>query len=144
MNDVENAKKQLENGFSCAFCKGGEIYTAKGRGIKPLLELTESRSLKGFSAADTIVGKAAAMLFVRAGAAKVYGGVMSEKGKQILEKYGIECSFSELVPVIINRKGDGECPMEILVKDIDDPNEAYYRIKEKVAEIHTADSADAE
>ena len=136
MSDIEKAKELLTKGFTCAFCKYGEMYTAKGRGIKPLLDLVEGEhSLKGFSAADTIVGKAAAMLFVLAGASSVYGEVMSEKGKAVLEEHGIACSYGTLAPKIINRKGDGECPMEMAVKDADEPEEALNKIKEKLSEL---------
>lgn len=140
MNDteknLERAKEQLEKGFTCAFCKDEAIYTAKGKGIKPLLDLVESgEDLNGFSGADTIVGKAAAMLFVLAGAKAVYGEVMSEKGKAVLEEHGIYCSYGRLVPKIINRRGDGECPMEMAVNDVSEPIEAVQKIKAKIAEL---------
>lgn len=137
MSDIEKAKELLlTNGLTCVFCKDEEMYTAKGKGIKPLLDMVEGeRSLKGFSAADTIVGKAAAMLFVLAGARAVYGEVMSEKGKGVLEECGVDCSFGTLVPKIINRKGDGECPMEMAVKDVDEPKAALQKIKEKLLEL---------
>lgn len=134
--DLENAKEQLKKGSTCAFCREGEIYTAKGRGIKPLLELVEGKtSFKGFSAADTIVGKAAAMLFALAGVRSVYGEVMSKRGKTFLEERGISCSYGVLSPKIINRKGDGECPMELVVKGLIEPEEAMEKIKEKLAEL---------
>lgn len=140
MSDIEKAKELLTKGFTCAFCKDEEMYTAKGKGIKPLLDLVEGEhSLKGFSAADTIVGKAAAMLFVLAGARAVYGEVMSEKGKGVLEKCGVDCSCGTLVSKIINRKGDGECPMEMAVKDANEPEEALKKIKEKLSELMNKD-----
>ncbi len=140
MNDIEksleDAKKQLAKGFTCAFCKDGRAYTAKGKGIKPLLDLVEGEySLKNFSAADIIVGKAAAMLFALAGVCSVYGEVMSESGKAVLEDRGIIYSYGTLVQKIINRKGDGECPMEMAVKDVAEPEEALQRIKEKLTEL---------
>ncbi len=140
MNDteknLEKTKEQLTKGFTCAFCKDDTIYTAKGRGIKPLLDLAESgKSLKDFSAADTIVGKAAAMLFVLTGAKAVYGEVMSEKGKAVLDEHGIYCSYGTLVPKIINRRGDGECPMEMAVKDVSEPKAALQKIKAKIVEL---------
>lgn len=140
MNKIESslyaAREQLTKGFTCAFCKDDQVYTAKGKGIKPLLDLVEGEhSLKGFSAADIIVGKAAAMLFVLAGVCSVYGEVMSERGKAVLEEHGIVCSYGTLVQRIVNRKGDGECPMEMAVKDVSEPTEALKKIKEKLAEI---------
>ncbi|MGN0667311.1 MAG: DUF1893 domain-containing protein [Huintestinicola sp.] len=135
MTDIEQAVKELE-GHSVCFCKSGKIISCDGRGISPLMKLIEENAeLKGFSAADLIVGKAAAMLFVRLGIISVYGKVMSVKGRDYLEAHGIQCSFGVLTDSIINRRGDGICPMEKTVAGIDDNDAGYEALKVKIMEM---------
>ena len=112
MNDLETAKLNL-NGHSLCFCKNPAVFTADGRGISPVLGLLkEGRDLSGFSCADVIVGKAAAMLFVKAGVTAVYGKTMSESGKAFLDKSGVHAEYGVLTEKIINRAGTDICPME--------------------------------
>ena len=133
MTDLDIARSQLA-GHSICLCKGGEWFTDDGRGISPMLRfLGENRGLRGFSAADQIVGKAAAMLFVKAGIAAVYGEVMSQAGAEFLAANGIPYSFGTLTAQIINRQGTGICPMEETVSELDDPEAAYKALSAKLA-----------
>ena len=75
------------------------------------------------------------MLLTLSGVKKVHAIVLSKAGKDVFEKYGVEYSFDELTDYIVNRKGDGMCPMEMTVKDIDDPQEAYEALKKKTAPL---------
>ena len=79
MDNWEKAKTLLaEGGYTCVICGGDKVYTSHERGVKPLLELLEQGAeLKGFSAADRVVGKAAAFLYVLLGVSAVYAGVIS-------------------------------------------------------------------
>lgn len=133
MTDLEIAKSQLA-GHSICLCKDGAWFTDDGRGISPMLRfLDESRDLRGFSAADQIVGKAAAMLFVKAGIAAVYGEVMSQAGAEFLEANGIPHDCGTLTEQIINRQGTGICPMEETVSELDDPETAYKALSARHA-----------
>lgn len=132
MTDLQLAKENL-NGHSIALCKNGEVITSDKRGVAPLLDmLREGVCLQGFSAADKIVGKAAAMLFVKAGVVSVYAQVLSKSGKEFLEKHGISVSFETLTDVIINRDGTGMCPMESTVLNVDDVETGISAIGEKL------------
>lgn len=123
MTDIEIAKVHLE-GHSICLCKNGEYFTDDGKGISPMVRfLEEGKDLTGFSAADQIVGKAAAMLFVKAGIISVYGKTMSESGKEYLEANNIPCSCDILTDRIINRQGTDICPMEKAVAGTNDVNE---------------------
>lgn len=131
MKDIQKAKEILENGgVTCVLCRGGEVVTSRKSGISPMLDfLADGIDLVDYSAADKIIGRAAAMLFVLAGVREVYGEVVSRAALPIFEKYGVEYSYGTLVERIINRRGDGLCPMEAAVADIDDPKsgaEALY------------------
>ena len=138
MTDTEIAIKELE-GHSICLCRGGEFFTDDGRGISPMMKfISERRDLNGYSVADVIVGKAAAMLFTKAGIVSVHGRVMSESGKAFLETHGIPCTCDVLTDRIINRKGTDICPMEKTVADIDDPETAYTALAKKIAELRAA------
>ena len=132
LTDLERAKAMLcENAqVKCVLRKGIVQYQSEKRGVAPMLGFLEQGvDLRGFSAADRVVGKATAFLFVLAGVSSVYGEVMSEEACKVLSRYGVEFQAKETVPYIINRRGDGACPMETAVREIDDPKEAYLAVK---------------
>ena len=132
MTDIQIAKANLA-GHSICLCKDGGIITDDGRGISPMMRLiAEGRDLSGYSAADVIVGKAAAMLFVKAGIVEVFGKVISAAGRDYLIRHNIPCSWDTLTEKIINRKGDDICPMEKTVADIYDAEEGYEALKAKL------------
>ena len=97
--------------------------------------LENGTELRGFSAADKIVGKAAAMLFVCAGVTEVFAEVTSKAAVNYLKERGIACSYGVLTDKIINRKGDGLCPMELAVMDIEDEKLGFSAIKNRFDEI---------
>lgn len=135
MTDLEKAKEML-GGHSVCFCKHGSFFTCDGRGISPLIKLIdEKRDVRGSAAADIIVGKAAAMLFVKMGVAQVYGRVMSKSAKKFLEQHSVLSSCGTLTDKIINREGDGICPMEQTVTLIDDADEAYLALKTRLEQL---------
>ena len=135
MTDIEIAKNNLE-GHSICLCHNGEFFTDDGRGISPMIGFIEDgKDLHGYSAADVIVGKAAAMLFVKAGIICVHGKVMSESGKAFLEKHGIPCTYDILTEKIINRQGTDICPMEKAAADIDDAAEGCIVLKKRLEEL---------
>ncbi|MBQ3085384.1 MAG: DUF1893 domain-containing protein [Clostridia bacterium] len=136
MTDLENAKRRLPEGYTAVLCKDTVTHTATKRGVAPLLDWLESQTaLQGFSAADKVVGKAAAMLYVLLGVKEVYADVMSEQAEAVFNRHGIACSYTLLVPMIRNRTNTGFCPMEQATAAIDDPHEALRAIKTKLAEL---------
>lgn len=135
--DIEKAKKLLkDNNYTCVLCKGEAVYTSFDRGVVPILKLIEKNiDVSGFSVADKVIGKAAAMLFSMAGVKEIFTDIISIPAKQYLEKKGIALSFNTLTEKIINRAGDGLCPMETLVMDVNDEKEAFLLIKDKLKEL---------
>lgn len=140
--DLEKAKKLLNGGdYTCVLCRGDTVYTGTERGVKPLVDwLNKKVDLRGFSAADKVVGKAAAFLYVLLGVTDLYAGVMSEPANDILIQNGIDCVFDKSAKAILNRSNTGFCPMETAVRDIDDPNEALIVIKNTLVQLQ--DNAD--
>ena len=136
MTDLERAVAGLE-GHSICLCRGEELLTDDGRGISPMVRfIGEGRELSGWSAADVIVGKAAAALFVKAGVRAVCGVVMSAAGEEYLKAHGVETSYGALTERIMNRRGTGICrPMEQAVSGIDDTGECYRVLCERLAQM---------
>ena len=141
MSDLELAKAALIGEATCVLVKDGVQYMSQRSGISPMLGyLAEGAELTGFSAADRIVGKAAAMLFVKAGVYEVYAQVMSVSGRDYLESHGIAASFGVLTDCIVNRKNTGMCPMEQCVLNIDDCNIGYEALLRRVEELRNSGS----
>ena len=134
MTDIEAAKKNLD-GHTISLCKGEKVIVSNGRGVSPMIGfISAGADLNGYSVADKIVGKAAAMLFVKAGIKEVYAEVLSESGKEFLERNGVQTEYKILTERIINRAGTGVCPMEKTVENLSDVNEAYAAILAKLNE----------
>ena len=111
---------------------GRGVFTAKERGIMPLLRLLGGEGagrFRGASFADKIVGKAAAMLYVRLGVKEVYGEVMTDTAHGILAAHGIRAEWGTLTERIINRAGTDICPMEKAVEGISDPAAAEAALR---------------
>lgn len=138
MADLERARQLLEEGeYTCVLCKGDVVYSSCERGVRPVLDwITTGVDLKDFSAADKVVGKAAAFLFVLAGISRLHTAVISEPARDVLRKHGVDVKYDRCVPGIINRAGDGPCPMEAAVRETEDPEEAIDLIWNKLAEMH--------
>lgn len=131
MTDLEQAKQRLQ-GHALCLCRGETYIVRDGSGIAPMMELIEEGAdLLGFSAADILIGKAVAMLFVKAGVTAVHGLVMSEAADVFLTEQGIAHSCDRTVSFIENRDSTGPCPMEATVADLTDVEEAYLALKEK-------------
>ncbi len=77
-------------------------------------------------------GAAAALLYAYMGVAELCAHVMSERAAQVCELHGIAYRCDMIVPHIINRKGDGVCPMEHAVAQTDDPRAAVSIIADKL------------
>jgi hypothetical protein len=74
--------------------------------------------------ADKIIGKAAAMVAILAGIRAAYTPLVSQAAYDTLARYHISLEYDRLVPLILNGRGDGPCPMERVTLPIDDPEQA--------------------
>ena len=136
-DELSEVKRLLREGdFTCVIVKGDNVFTSKERGVKPLISLLDADAeLSGALAADKVVGKAAAMLYLLLNIKKLYASVISELALDTLTEAGVEVSYETLVPMIRNRTNTGFCPMEQATKDIDDPNEALNAIRKTIVEL---------
>lgn len=132
-DDAELARTTLlsAKGATCVAVRNGETMIARERGVKPLLRwISEGRNFEGWSVADKVVGKAPALLYVQLKPVAVFATALSEDARDILLANGIACGCDDLVPFIVNRAGDGQCPMDACVVGISDPCEAERAIRE--------------
>lgn len=122
--------------YTFAAVSGEKKLTSIHRGIKPLLEILDSgEDLHGFSAADKVIGKAAAFIYVLLEPDKIYAEVISKPAMEVLEKYNIKTCFGTITEAIRNRDNTGFCPMETAVKNAKSPDEALVLIRRKLDEL---------
>ena len=70
------------------------------------------------------------MLLILGGVRAAYGEVMSAGAKALLEAHGIAVRYGVLTERIINRNGDGPCPMEQATAALTDPAAAPGVLRE--------------
>ncbi len=131
---TECAKTALLTGnYTCVICGEQMMETSTERGVKPLVRwLEQQRDFSGCGAADKVVGKATAFLYVLLRVEAVYAAVISQAALQTLTAHGVTVTYRQLVDHIINRKGDGICPFEQAVLLITSPTEAYRTIRHQM------------
>ena len=138
-SEIEVAQDIIrQNKASLVILKDGKIVDkAYGRGVSPLLVLYDEKPnmLKDAILVDKVIGKAVAFIAINAGMKRVYGQVMSMDAEKVLKKHNISSNYSSLVPKILNRNKDGECPIELAVKNIDDKDEALKAIRKKLEKL---------
>ena len=137
MTDLQTAKNNLE-GHTVCLCKDGKCLFSEKRGIAPMIDfIAEGVDLSGYSVADLVVGKAAALLFVKCGIKRVFAKTLSEHAKRVLKIYGIDYEYETLTEKIINRDGTDICPMEKAVLGTDDAYEAYSILQNKLNDLRS-------
>jgi len=140
--DITSWEYIVANSYNCiVYYEPPIVAPFLGQGIdsrivEPLLDFLDSgHDFSGFSAADKTVGAGAAHLYVALGIKAVWANVISEIGIKILKENNIHVSFNECVPHIINRKGDGICPIENSVKDISSTDTAIEKIRKTLQNL---------
>lgn len=101
----------------------GHLTLFRNRGITDLWELYSSgeNRLKDASVADKVVGKGAAALMIAGGVSQIYAEVISRPALKLFGNYPeIKVDYGTIVDGIVNRRGDGPCPVEALTIGLDD------------------------
>lgn len=139
MNEILlNLKESLSSeNFTIVIRKDDKFFSSYERGVNPLIHLIDNdlSFLENSSVADKVIGKAAAMLMVLGKIKEVHTIVISEPAIEVFKKFNIAFHFDKKVKNIINRQGDGLCPMEQLCLDIEDPDVAYIEIKKLIEKL---------
>ena len=143
--DIDAALARIAAGEADCFIlrPGYEPLPGHGRGVRPLLQLLENapETLHGAVLADKIIGKAAAMIAVLGGVAAIHTLTASESALNFLQGAGIPAAARQTVPYIINRTGDGMCPLEQTVREVDDPAAALPLLKATIAKLMAVNAA---
>lgn len=136
-SDTARARELLETqDLTLALCRGESCTVSHQRGVAPLLALLEDdASWAGACAADKVVGAGAAFLYRLLGVREVWAPVMSRRAVEVLKQGSINPIAEQEVDAIVNRAGDGPCPIESAVTDIDDPQEALAAVRQKLADL---------
>jgi hypothetical protein len=131
--DLELAKqKVIEENLSLVVVKNGKIlFKTQKQGIAGFLEAIErlGENMVTASAADKIVGVAAAKLCLYSGVASVFALTISEEGVKVLKDGNIAYYFEKTVPNILNRDKKEVCPFEKVAMASGSPEETYFELK---------------
>lgn len=120
MNDDKLNRQATEMLFaekcSCVVRNGDTIRLFRGRGVSDLWRLLheEPELLDGAFVADKVVGKGAAALMAAGGVEELFADVVSHAALELLNGAGIAVGYTLAIPHIVNRTGDGICPVECL------------------------------
>lgn len=130
---MELARKRLDRTplTLCVVKEGHVIFESLSSGISGFMKAVEDLgdSFEGASVGDRVVGRAIAFLCVHVGVRSVYAVTLSERGKSVLEEYGVYPEWDNLVDSIMDVNGRKMCPFEELASEISDPDEAYMKLK---------------
>jgi hypothetical protein len=110
------------------------IFTSDKDRLLPLVEYIDKFASQHHNVVifDKIVGRAAALLFIKADCQEVYSPLGSQLAIEVLEKYSIKHHLTQIVPCIQKPNKD-MCPMETLSIG-KDPEEFYQLIGNLLAE----------
>ena len=138
-SNLSYAKALLhENEYTCVLYDGEHTLTSMERGVKPLLIwLDGGEDMTPYSAADKVIGKGAAFLYVLLGIREIYTGVVSEGAREVLLSNGISLEYESCVEHIFNRNKTGFCPIESAVSEIKEPREALEVIRQTVRKLNS-------
>lgn len=111
--------------------QSGEVREFHRKGVIDLFTLVtdEPDFLRGGMIADRVIGRGAALLLLKAGIREAFAYVISQPALGLLQLHGVKVRYVKLQAHIINRAGDGICPVELLTENIISPDEAYLKIK---------------
>ena len=108
------------------------VVVSDDRGVAPLMKLLneDKEQLRDSMIADKVIGKAAALLMVYGKVKEVFTPTISVPAIEVFKNHNVKITYDKIVERIINRKGDGLCPMETLCLNTDNPEEAFFKVNE--------------
>jgi hypothetical protein len=132
-DDLALAKETLVNdNLTLVLTKNARLlFKSNSHGVTDMITMIDELGglTKGASLADSVVGRAAALLCVYSAIVGVYGSRMSEGAASVLKARGVHYEVGKLVPNILNRKMNDICPFDKAVSGIEDPVAALERLR---------------
>jgi hypothetical protein len=136
LDDIETAGKYLNSHSDSIVTikKQNIIDKKKGEGVRPFLELIRDAKypLSECVIGDRILGKASALLCCHVNVRGVYALQGTKTAIATLLIHGIPSQVDTVITFIKNRSGDGFCPFEQLLENVEDPEQAYEILKSKI------------
>ena len=137
--NTENLSALFENGaYTLVVQKGGvTVHKDFGWGVGPALRVFDAQPelLKGALVCDTIVGKAAAAIYLLGGASCVYAETMSAAAAEFLTANGVDCACETKTEKLLNRQGTGLCPFEQAVLELERPEDCLPVVRATLARL---------
>jgi len=111
------------------------IFASDKDRLLPLVEYIDKSASKHRDVVifDKIIGRAAALLCIKADCREIYSPLGSQLAIEVLEQHGIGHHLSQIVPCIQKPDHKGMCPMELLSIG-KEPEEFYKLLKNILAE----------
>ncbi len=136
MNNIDLAKMTLlENNHSIVVVKEDKVvYKSDKNGLLPIIDIYDSDKsiLNGAAVADKVIGRAAALILIKANISELYTELISENAISILDDTNIKYQYNKKVKEIRNRDNTDMCPMEKLSLSTDDADQLIAKVKEKI------------
>ena len=112
-----------------AYLNERPIFSSNGNWLYPIFDFEEYLAKHPYNPGDihvedTIVGKAAAVLFCRLGIKSLKAGLLSRLGEGVLKTHNVKYSADTVVDRI-------SCQTEDILATIDDFDESYSILKER-------------
>ena len=125
------------NNTLCVYEDGKLIFASDKDRLLPLMEYIDkfASNHRAVVIFDKIMGRAAALLCIKASCRGVYSPLGSKLAVEVLDEHGIEHHLSQIVPYIQKPNQEDMCPMEKLSLD-KEPEEFYQLIRNLLAENH--------
>lgn len=138
--DYQSSKVWFDNypEKTCIVLDGSEvIFTSTDKGVKPLRMFfkTYGKWQRPITVIDRIMGKGAVMLAIICGANQVITPTMSQPALELAQMYHLDVKVENVVPYIINRTGDGRCPIETAVLELTNLDQGYQAIEEAISKL---------
>lgn len=131
-NIKQDLIKKLDTNSLVVYTQNEETIISNEHDLSPLLNYIKNNSFDGTYVFDKTVGHAAALLYAYGEADYVYAKTISEPAIQIFKKHKIKFEAENIVPEIPNKANTDICPFEKLVKNVDNPTQAYGVIYKKM------------
>jgi hypothetical protein len=134
MNLQKSVARMKNEQLSCIAEIGDIEYVSTLKGIAPLLKPLRENPDFFIDAIviDRVIGKSAAFLLIKGRIKSIHALIISQHALDLLNKHHVPVTYDKLVPFIINNTNTGMCPMEASVLNVEDPEEAFRVLIDKV------------
>lgn len=134
---VQEALLQIKQGkIVCAAIRDGQIIASEaGSGVAPVLKMYKLGQLHESFLVDKVIGKAAAMVMTQGGITGCHGITVSQAALNWFQRCNVPVTYDCVTDHIVNRAGDGMCPMEQAVLQLQEDSDIVSVLEETLAKL---------